>query len=61
MPWEIVGWGAFACVVGAVAVVVLDGSWRVALLVLLAGVLGLGAVAIVAASGSTRTRRSPPP
>ncbi|GAB3596154.1 hypothetical protein GCM10027446_22610 [Angustibacter peucedani] len=61
MPWELVGWGAFACLVGAVAVVVFGGSWGVAALVLAAGVLGIGAVAAMAVTGSSRPRRPPSP
>jgi hypothetical protein len=61
VPWELVGWGAFACVVGAATVVLLDGSWVVAALVLLAGVLGIGAVAVMSLAASPRTRRPPSP
>ncbi|MFC6009178.1 hypothetical protein [Angustibacter luteus] len=59
VPWELLGWGVFACLVAAIAVVWLGGSWTTALLVVLAGLLALGALAAVATSGSTRARRPP--
>ena len=61
VPWELLGWGAFACLVAAIAVLWLGGSWTTALLIVLAGVLALGALAVVSVSGSSRTRRPPVP
>ncbi|WP_426566235.1 hypothetical protein ACPPVT_06700 [Angustibacter sp. McL0619] len=60
VPWELLGWGLFACLVAAVAVLWLGGSWGAALLVVLAGALALAALGAVAMSGSSRPRRPPP-
>jgi hypothetical protein len=61
VPWELLGWGLFACLVAAVAVLWLGGAWTTALLVVLAGVIALAALAAVAMSGSSRPRRPPSP
>jgi hypothetical protein len=61
VPWELVGWGVFACLVAAGALVRFGGSWTVALLVVALGGLAIAAIAVMAMSGSSRPRRPPPP
>ncbi len=61
MPWELVGWGGFACLVAAGAVLWIDGSVTAAALVVLLGALGIGAAALASLRGSPHPRRPPPP
>lgn len=61
MPWELVGWGAFACVVAVVAVLWFGGSWGTVALVVVAAALGLGGLSLIATRGASRPPRRPPP
>ena len=61
LPWELLGWGAFACLVAVGAVLWVGGSWGTVALVVGAAVLALGGVAVMAARGSSRPSRRPPP
>ncbi|GMA85818.1 hypothetical protein GCM10025868_10680 [Angustibacter aerolatus] len=56
VPWDLIGWTAFACVAGALAVLWVSRSWTVAVLVVLAGALGLGVVTL--STLSTRSTRA---
>jgi hypothetical protein len=60
-PWprELVGWGAFAVLVGALAVLWFYRSWVGALLVAALGALALAAVVALAVSGARRSARRP--
>jgi hypothetical protein len=48
LPWELVGWCAFAGAVAAGALLWMGESWVTALLVLCTGAIGLGVVVVLA-------------
>jgi hypothetical protein len=58
LPWELVGWCAFAGIVAAVALLLMGESWVTAVLVLCAGV-GAVLVLVVLALVSPRSGESP--
>jgi hypothetical protein len=51
MPWDVIGWCAFAGVVAAVSLLLLGESWVTALLVLGAGAVAIAVIVWLAAAG----------
>ena len=61
VPWELVGWGAFAGVLAAGVVLWFGASWVVAAFVAATGAVGLGLIALLSSVHQLRgqtTRRS---
>ncbi|HET8616052.1 MAG TPA: hypothetical protein VFL94_11040 [Actinomycetales bacterium] len=52
LPWELVGWCAFAGVVAAVALLLMGEPWLTAVLVLCAGAVAVVVLVVLALAGS---------
>ena len=56
MPWELVGWGAFAAALSGAVVLWLGDSWVVAAFVAVTGLVGLGLIAVLSSAAAGRRR-----
>ena len=56
MPWELVGWGAFAGALAVGVVLWFGDSWVASAFVAVTGVVGLGLIVLLSSAAAGRRR-----